>query len=98
MAKRKRKRTRPPLDDRHRLAIELLTSVPTPNLEDIAKACGVDRRTLYRWRLRQDFQREIRKVQAQKTKQYLRRMKRTYIQPRNVNDFEKVFKVFGLIP
>ncbi|MFD2876636.1 hypothetical protein ACFTAO_12775 [Paenibacillus rhizoplanae] len=56
MAQRKRKkRSRQPLDERHYLAIELLTTVPTPNLDDIARACTVDRRTLYRWRLRKDF-------------------------------------------
>jgi transposase-like protein len=33
-----------------------------PNYEDIAKKIGVNRRTLYRWRLRKDFERELRKA------------------------------------
>jgi predicted DNA-binding transcriptional regulator AlpA len=72
--RKKTKRGRPisPLDERHYLAIELLTTVPTPNLEEIARACGVDRRTLYRWRQRKDFTRELDKVQRRKTEEYNR--------------------------
>lgn len=99
MAKRRKKRRRPDLDDRHRLAIELLTSVPTQNLEDIAQACGVDRRTLYRWRLRKDFQHELRKVQERKNTEYSRKIKRqrhAYVM--GLGDFEQIFRAFRLIP
>lgn len=98
MAKRK-KRARPPLDDRHRLAIELLTTVPTPNLEDIAKACGVDRRTLYRWRLRSDFAKEMRKESERKADEYRRMINRKFkTRVTSVKDFEQVFQALQLIP
>lgn len=97
MAKRK-KRTRPPLDARHYLAIELLTSVPTQNLEDIAGACGVDRRTLFRWRLRKDFERELRKVQQRKNAEYGRRIRQRQAQVMDIGDIEQIFRVFRLIP
>ncbi|MHB0884176.1 phBC6A51 family helix-turn-helix protein [Paenibacillus sp. SEL1] len=60
MAKKRRKRrVRPPLDDRHRVAIELLALKGTHDtLDDIASVCGVDRQTLYRWRQRKDFNKE----------------------------------------
>lgn len=98
MARRK-KRTRPPLDDRHRLAIELLTTIPTQNLEDIAKACGVDRRTLFRWRLRKDFERELRKVQERKSAEYSRKIKRQmHAHVMGLGDMEQIFRAFRLIP
>lgn len=98
MAKRRKKRTRPPLDDRHRLAIELLTTIPTQNLEEIAQACLVDRRTLYRWRLRKDFQREQRKVQERKNAEYRRRLRQRRAQVLDVGDIEEIFRAFRLIP
>ncbi|MCM3497656.1 phBC6A51 family helix-turn-helix protein [Paenibacillus sp. FSL K6-1566] len=99
MAKRRKKRARPPLDDRHRLAIELLTAVPSQNLEDIAQACGVNRRTLFRWRLRKDFERELRKVQQRKADEYRRRMKRKFnARITDARDLEEVFRVMDLIP
>lgn len=98
MAKRK-KRARPPLDDRHRLAIELLTTVPTPTLEETAQACGVDRRTLYRWRNRTDFKREMRKVQDRKMNEFRRGMRRQFdARIANVKDLEAVFNALRLIP
>lgn len=98
MGKRK-KRARPPLDDRHRLAIELLTMVPTPNLEDIAKACYVDRRTLYRWRLRKDFDKELRKVSERKSDEYRRMINREFkTRLTNAKDFEQVFQALQLVP
>ncbi|MEI2284439.1 phBC6A51 family helix-turn-helix protein [Paenibacillus polysaccharolyticus] len=92
-ANKKRKRRRAELDDRHYLAIELLTTVPTPNLDDIARHCYVDRRTLYRWRLRKDFQRELTKAQERKHKHF--RLKLSEI--RRVEDFEFIFRAAGLI-
>lgn len=64
--KRKKKRTgnyrrgRHPLDERHLRAISMLANVPTPTLEEVSAAVGVDRRTLYRWRHRKDFDRLLR--------------------------------------
>lgn len=92
-AKKKRKRRRGELDDRHYLAIELLTTVPTPNLDDIARHCYVDRRTLYRWRLRKDFHRELEKAQERKQKRF--RVKLSEI--RRVEDIEFILRVNGLL-
>lgn len=98
MAKRK-KRRRPDLDDRHLVAIELLTTVPTPTLEEIAQVCGVDRRTLYRWRLRKDFQREMRKAQDRKLNEFRRSMRRQFdARITNAKDLEAVFNALQLIP
>lgn len=97
--KRRKKRTRPPLDDRHYLAIELLTTVPTLNLEDIAKQCVVDRRTLYRWRMRKDFERELRKVQQRKIEECRRKMKHNFnARITSARDIEQVFRMLELIP
>lgn len=85
-AEKRKKRSRPPLDERHYLAIELLTTVPTPNLDDIARACTVDRRTLYRWRQRKDFARELRrKMEARRP-----RIKRRPL-PTTVDGIERLF-------
>jgi AcrR family transcriptional regulator len=65
VAKRKRSKQPsqvPPLDDRHYLAIELLAELKRLSREDIAKACGVSRMTLYRWEQRKDFRREYEKL------------------------------------
>lgn len=97
LKKPKRGRPRTPLDIRHYLAIELLTTSPTQNLEDIAKACGVDRRTLFRWRDREDFTRELNKVQQRKVREY-----RSLIKTRTKHimasyDIEELFRACGLI-
>lgn len=98
MAKRRKKRTRPPLDDRHRLAIELLTSVPRPTREEIGRMCGVCRRTLHRWECRKDFQKELRKVQNRKSAEYSRRIRQRRTQMVSASDIEQVFKALQLIP
>lgn len=99
MSRKKPKRGRPasPLDERHYRAIELLTTVPTPNLEEIARACGVDRRTLYRWRQRRDFARELDKVQRRKTEEYRRWVKAKIKYTLSARDIEETFRMCGLI-
>lgn len=93
----KRGRPASPLDERHYLAIELLTTVPTPNLEEIARACGVDRRTLYRWRQRKDFTRELDKVQRRKTEEYNRWLRAKIKYVMTARDIEETFRMCGLI-
>lgn len=96
-AKKKRKRRRAELDDRHYLAIELLTTVPTPNLDDIARACGVDRRTLYRWRLRKDFDKAWRELGRQKAAARFRRAKRKVYEISRVEDIELILRATKLV-
>lgn len=96
-AKKKRKRRRAELDDRHYLAIELLTTVPTPNLDDIARACGVDRRTLYRWRLRKDFDKAWRELGRQKAAARYRRVKRKAYEISRVEDIELILRANKLV-
>lgn len=61
--KKRKRRTRPPLDERHRLAIEMLTRKGVHDtMDEIASLCSVDRRTLYRWRQREDFNKEYERV------------------------------------
>lgn len=98
MAKRRKKRARPPLDDRHRLAIELLTSVPRPTREEIGRRCGVCRRTLHRWERRKDFQKELRKVQNRKSAEYRRRLRQRKAQILAIGDIEQMFRTLQLIP
>ncbi|WP_170862517.1 phBC6A51 family helix-turn-helix protein [Paenibacillus sp. 453mf] len=70
---KRKKRNRPPLDERHRLAIRLIArkSLRT-SYEAIALECGVSRRQLYRWLDRKDFRRELRK-ETEKVKTEVRR-------------------------
>lgn len=97
MAKRRKKRRRPELDDRHRLAIELLASAKRPNREDIARMCGVCRRTLYRWENRADFQRELLKAHDRNLSEHRRRIKQKYTQAMDITDIERLFRAFDLI-
>ncbi|CAM4376111.1 phBC6A51 family helix-turn-helix protein [Paenibacillus phoenicis] len=99
MPRKKPKRGRPvlPLDERHYLAIELLTTVPTPNLEEIAQACGVSRRQLYTWRQRKDFTRELVKVQRRKTEDHRRWLKAKIKYVMTARDIEETFRMCGLI-
>lgn len=93
----KRGRPASPLDERHYLAIELLTTVPTPNLEEIAQACGVSRRQLYTWRQRRDFARELEKVQRRKTEAHRRWLKAKIKYVMTARDIEETFRMCGLI-
>ncbi|MCM3175941.1 phBC6A51 family helix-turn-helix protein [Paenibacillus sp. MER 99-2] len=96
-ANKKRKRRRADLDDRHYLAIELLTTVPTPNLDDIARTCGVDRRTLYRWRLRKDFDKAWRELSRHKAAFRFRRVKRKAYEISRVEDIELILRANKLV-
>lgn len=79
MARKKRRgnypKRRPPLDERHYRAIEMLTRVPRMNYEEIASELGVNRRTLYRWRNRRDFAKAYRELADAKFKAKFRRMR-----------------------
>lgn len=99
MPRKKPKRGRPvtPLDERHYYAIELLTTVPTPNLEEIARACAVDRRTLYRWRLRRDFTRELDKVMRHKREVHQRWLNANVKYVLTARDIEDRLRILGLI-
>ncbi|OIB03505.1 hypothetical protein AK95_07800 [Paenibacillus sp. LC231] len=78
MAKKKKRRSRRlPLNERHYAAIELLSDVPSRNHEDIAHILGISRMTLYRWRQREDFDKELRKAIMRKVRaRYPRRKMR----------------------
>lgn len=99
MPRKKTKRGRPvtPLDERHYVAIELLTTVPTPNLEEIARACAVSRRQLYTWRKRKDFARELGKVQRRKTEAHRRWLNAKIKYVMTTRDIEDTFRMCGLI-
>ncbi|SMF91202.1 Homeodomain-like domain-containing protein [Paenibacillus uliginis N3/975] len=68
MAKKKRRTRRPPLNELHYAAIDLLSDVPTRNHEDISHILGISRMTLYRWRQRDDFDRELGKAITRKVR------------------------------
>lgn len=53
--KRRRRRSRPPLDERHYRAIAMLNAVPREEINIIAHRLGVHRTTLWRWTQRNDF-------------------------------------------
>lgn len=92
---RKPKRGRPvtPLDERHYQAIALLVS-GTMGYDDVARACGVDRRTLYRWRQRKDFDRALRKAFDKKSNEWMRVMRSRRV-PRTVDDIAWFFGKLG---
>jgi hypothetical protein len=96
--RKRKKRARPPLDERHYVAIELLTTVPTPNLDEISRICTIDRRTLYRWRQRKDFDKELRKVSRMKFEAVRRRrgMTRAPV-PKTVDGIERLFNDCGFL-
>lgn len=74
-SRQRKKRTCPPLDERHYRAIEMLTKVPRMNYEKIAAELAVNRRTLYRWRERPDFQRAYKELSRAVAKARFKHMK-----------------------
>ncbi|MFM9327957.1 phBC6A51 family helix-turn-helix protein [Paenibacillus mesotrionivorans] len=72
MARKKRRGNYPkrrlPLDERHYRAIDLLTTHPRKNHEEIAQELGITRMTLFRWRNRPDFDREYRRILSEKVR------------------------------
>lgn len=98
MAKKKRrKRTRPPLDRRHYRAIDLLTTAPSMNRAIIARECGVNRRTLLRWELRKDFEIERTKVMNRKMEPIRNRINRARRPLNNVDDIEWTLRINKLL-
>jgi DNA invertase Pin-like site-specific DNA recombinase len=99
MAKKKRKpRTRPPLDERHYRAIELLALKRVHNtLDDIAAGVGVDRRTLYRWRQRKDFDKELRKARRKMIAERRRKIPRTNFRAFTAFELTEWYRSTGVI-
>ncbi|MNM83863.1 hypothetical protein D3C81_959330 [compost metagenome] len=93
--KPKRGRPVPPLDERHYQAIALLVA-GRMGYAEIAKAIGVDRRTLHRWRKRKDFDRALRKAFDKHTNEW-RRSARVRRWPHTADDIARVFKATGLL-
>ncbi|WP_373230367.1 phBC6A51 family helix-turn-helix protein [Cohnella sp.] len=77
MRQKKRPFRRLPLDERHYRAIELLAGL-RDNYGDVAQAIGVSRMTLYRYRKRADFRRELRKATAKLLNAQHRELKRRF--------------------
>ena len=72
MAKRKKKRARRPLTDQQKQAAQLFFDGLKPG--QIAEQIGVHRSTIWRWRNRPDFRREIDRI----TDKWRRDMRREY--------------------
>ncbi|OKP81838.1 hypothetical protein A3844_24960 [Paenibacillus helianthi] len=92
---RKSKRGRPvaPLDERHYRAIALLAD-GRMNYSEVARTCGVERRTLHRWRQRKDFDRELRKLSAKLVNEW-RRTSRERMRLRTAQDMTWYFDAIG---
>ncbi len=79
--KRKRKHSYPkrrlPLDARHYAAIDMLSEMGRnrPNMAIIGRRLSVDRRTLFRWRQRPDFQAELKHTIMRKVSARIGRIK-----------------------
>ncbi|WAA13387.1 helix-turn-helix transcriptional regulator [Fervidibacillus halotolerans] len=106
MAKRKRrKRTRPPLDDRHYTAIYLMTrpfydkktgKKRWLTRQEVADMVGVSRMQLWRWEQRKDFQREHDKA----LKAYLRTLKPKkprWTVPSSADEINAILRNSGII-
>lgn len=77
-----------PLDERHYYAIELLVQGRWDYTE-VAKQTGVSRRTLYRWRQRKDFKREINKELKRKARERQQANKER-MKPRTLDDYVRI--------
>lgn len=53
--KQRRRRSRPPLDERHYRALAMLNAIPRDDINVIARRLGVHRTTLWRWTQRADY-------------------------------------------
>ncbi|MEC0167488.1 phBC6A51 family helix-turn-helix protein [Paenibacillus graminis] len=97
MARKSKRRGRPvtPLDARHYQAIALLADGRMSYCE-IARTCGVDRRTLQRWRQRKDFDRELRKVNAKLMNEW-RKASRERMRLRTAQDMTWFFDAIGTV-
>jgi len=86
---------RPPMDERHFLAIELLSGI-RDNYEEVAQTVGISRMQLYRWRKRPDFRRELRKVCDRKLREQNREIKRRFT-PKTAEDIEWILRSAGIV-
>ncbi|WP_416293095.1 phBC6A51 family helix-turn-helix protein [Paenibacillus illinoisensis] len=96
MSRRKR-RGRPVaiLDARHHQAITLLAEGRL-SYGEIADNIGIDRRTLHRWRMRKDFDRELRKVMARNEREWRRTMQ-SRLRLRSAHDMTWFFDAVGTV-
>lgn len=104
--KRKRignyRRGRKPLDDRHFLAIALLSEIGRWRMthEEIARSLSISRRTLARWRKRPDFDKALAAEISRKCRAYLRASRirrRVSISHYSDSDIERILSVSGFL-
>lgn len=95
MRKKKRPSRKPPLDERHYRAIELLAG-SRPNYEDISQSVGISRMTLYRWRRRSDFKRELRKA-VDRNLAETRRQLAPRMRPKTAEEIEWFLRISGVV-
>lgn len=83
------------LDARHYRAITLLADGRL-SYGEIADRIGIDRRTLHRWRIRKDFDRELRKVMTRNEREW-RRTTRDLLRLRSAHDMTWFFDAVGRV-
>lgn len=93
--KRRRPSRRPPLDARHHRAIEMLAGLRV-DYADVAKALGISRMTLWRWRQRKDFEKESRKAIARFVAKKCR-VTHGKFRLTNAEDIEQYFRIAGIL-
>lgn len=93
--RKRRRRRQYPLDDRHYRAIALLANA-RDNYEEIAQAVGVSRMSLYRWRKRADFSRELRTLTDRIHNERKRELHRKYAL-KTPEDIEWYFRMSGMV-
>ncbi|WP_134911396.1 phBC6A51 family helix-turn-helix protein [Paenibacillus sp. IHB B 3084] len=91
----KRSSRRLPLSDIHYAAIALLSDVKRPSHKEIARRLGITRMTLYRYRKRPDFQRELKREIKRRTEELMRE-NRGRARVRAARDIEWFFRESGL--
>jgi transposase-like protein len=84
-----------PLDGRHYYAIELLVQ-GRYDYTEVAEQTGVSRRTLYRWRQRKDFKREINKELKRKARERQQANKER-MSVRTLDDLDRIFRACDLL-
>lgn len=104
--RRKRKGNYPkrrlPLEERHYLAIDMLTEHRKHRMthEEISKVLGITRMTLYRWEQRPDFKAELQRAINRKLGPIVQRIRRNVSQRSWIvnltNDLPFIERVIGL--
>jgi hypothetical protein len=89
----KRPSRRPPLSDIHYAAIALLCDIKRPSHEKIARRLGITRMTLYRYRKRPDFQRELKREGRRRADEFMRE-NRERVRVRAAGDIEWFFRKY----